>query len=139
MPRKDLPRHHIEFAQHHTALTNKNSHNELLKMLKEKNQQLEELYKMLDDQNKQRSEELYRSLDDQNNQRDKELYRSLDDRNQQRDKNFRGILDDQIKQRDKQLEQKLDDLKWSKFLIYSAILCIILFIVMFSGNYFGYK
>ena len=56
MPRKDLPQHLTEYAQHHTALMTKKMNDELLKMLQDKDRQLEEKDRQLEEKDQQLKE-----------------------------------------------------------------------------------
>ena len=60
MPRKDLPQHLTEYAQHHTALMTKKMNDELLKMLQDKDRQLEEREKKFRAQLEERDREIER-------------------------------------------------------------------------------
>ena len=118
MPRKDLPQHLTEYAQHHTALMTKEVKDELLKMLQDKDRQLEEKNQLLyakdniiEERNRQLKEKDHqmKEKDRQMKEKDrqmKEKDQQLQDKDQQLYAKDRRI-DQQLMEKDLQMKQQL--------------------------------
>ena len=127
MPRKDLPQHLTEYAQHHTALMTKEVKDKLMEMLQDKDRQLEEKDQQLTykdqqlhakDRKMEEKDEQLKEKDQQLSAKDKRI-EEKDKQLQEKDSEMRERLknkdqqlnakDRRIEEKDKQLQEKLLD------------------------------
>ena len=97
MPRKDLPQHLTEYAQHHTALMTKEVKDKLMEMLQDKDRQLKEKDQQLiyKDQQLHAKDRKMEEKDEQLKEKDQQL----------------SAKDRRIEEKDKQLQEKDSEMR----------------------------